>query len=40
MIFGDIEERKHELKAPPNDQFNITHPLLAMIDMDIIKLTA
>lgn len=40
MIFGDIEDRKEELKPPPADQFNISHPVLANIDMDIIKLTA
>jgi hypothetical protein len=40
MIFGDIEEGKTELKAPPPDQFNISHPVLANIDADIIKLTA
>lgn len=41
MIFGDnIEERKSELRPPPADQFNISHPVLANIDMDVIKLTA
>ena len=40
MIFGDLEEGREELRPPPPDQFNISHPVLANIDMDVIKLTA
>lgn len=40
MIFGDFEDGKLEPRQPTADRFNITHPLLANIDMDVIKLTA
>jgi len=41
-----IEEKKknkylsNEIKAPPKDQFSISHPNISSLDMDIIKITA
>lgn len=40
MIFGDVEDLKQKIKPPPPDQFNISHPVLANIDMEVMKLTA
>mmetsp|Transcript_1763 Transcript_1763/g.3934 ORF Transcript_1763/g.3934 Transcript_1763/m.3934 type:complete len:697 (+) Transcript_1763:132-2222(+) len=36
----DGSKRKKAVKPPPADQFIISHPFIAPIDMDIIKLTA
>lgn len=43
QIFGaDLEQRKllGDIRKPPSENFTISHPVLANLDNDVIKLTA